>query len=249
MSKFDYYKINKDYDIINNIDIIKNIDDYKMNKENDLIYYNNFLKADSFSSLFLKQPKKVSGNLDLSTLQKLAGLISPQPIVPTKQTQTGRTPKQPSQTGRNYDASAMWSPESTAGKIYEWNRGVVGISLDGDIQKEILDGTFNHHSDATVRIASALGSPISETSAPFEAAVNCAKNGLLIFQSEGDNAFIYFPEAISEEQLNALIDVVTPRNDFNYSYTHAEQIYEEQTMDSVIEFATKLSAMTNIARR
>ena len=54
--------------------------------------------------------------------------------------------QQPTQTpsvqlphGSSYNANNMWSPVSSAGTVYEWNRGVIGISYDGVIEKEKLD--------------------------------------------------------------------------------------------------------------
>ena len=248
MSNYNYkYNYNKIIDNNKEIDILNNNEKYIINNVYDK--YDKYKSVDSFSGLFNRaitsspRPQTASPSTTRNTNQAQTTRQTTQPIQSTK------NDPQTNQNGRAYDTKTMWSPQSIAGKVYEWNRGVVGISIDGDIEKEILDGTFNHHADATVRIAEALGSPIEKTNAPFEAAINCANNGLLIFQSEGDNVFVYFPPVISEEQLNGLIDIVTPRNGFNFSYTHEEQIYEDQQMQAVINFATTLKAIANVARR
>lgn len=213
--------------------------------------YDNYKSVDSFSGLFNRSVTSSIGSKTslytavVSTIQRNQSQTNRQV---NQQVQSIPSPSQATNGGRTYNTNAMWSPQSFAGIVYEWNRGVVGISLGGNIEKEILDGTLNHHADATVRIAEALGSPIEKTTTPFEAAVNCANKGLLIFQSEGDNAFVYFPSSISEEQLNGLTDIVTPRNGFNFSYTYEKQIYEDQTMQDVINFAMNINVMANVPR-
>ena len=127
-----------------------------------------------------------------------------------------------------------------SGVVYEWNRGVIGISDSGEVLKEKLDGTINHHSDATVRIARGLGVIISDTTAPFEAAVNATKDNLIIFQSEGDNAFVYFPKEISSSQYEQLENILLPRDSFNFSFTYGEDIYEELSCDAVLDFSKKI---------
>lgn len=42
------------------------------------------------------------------------------------------------------------------GVYYKFNRGVVVINDNGTRKEEILDGTYNHHVDATVRQAASL---------------------------------------------------------------------------------------------
>ena len=213
------YKIKDNFILkINNIENINKIED----NYDKFIKYN---KIDNFSDLFdrrrIKSINVPPKNDDLGNDNK--------PITPVPDIQ-----------GRTYDASRMWSPVSMVGTIYEWNRGVIGISDDGKILKEKLDGTGNHHADATVRVARGLGVIINDTSAPFEAAVDATKDGLIIFQSEGDNAFIYFPREISNSQYNQLEEILIPRDSFNYSFTYGEDIYEDLTCDVVLDFAKKI---------
>ena len=216
---FDDTKIDKDYDFkylnkSNNLNNVYNLEDEKIYK--DPSKYDKYYRAINFSNLFNNKS-----------------------IYVARPSQTSQQDSKPPQ-GKAYDASAMWSPFSLAGVVYEWNRGVIGISIDGEVVKESLDGTSNHHADATGRIADKLGSPIANTTAPFEAAISCNANGLLIFQSEGNNAFVYFPEEISEYQLSALKDIVAPRSNFIFSFTHQGNIYEDQRAQSVIEYASRI---------
>lgn len=235
--------MNKDYDekiMINNL-IVKNKiinDKYSLKEISNCKKYDEYIEINKFMDLF--------GN---RTSYHRAGLrVNPNPTQnqPVDVQQTDTTPQLQ---GRVYDARGMWSPESTAGTIYEWNRGVIGIAFNGSVEKEKLDGTASHHADATVRIAASLGTPINDTRAPFEAAVNSANQGTLIFQSEGDNAFVYFPETISEEQVSALTNEILPRTMFNFSFTHGGEIFEEQNYQSVIDYASRIQVRERAAVR
>ena len=155
-----------------------------------------------------------------------------------------RPPRQPIQ---RPSGQTRWSPVSSAGIKYEWDRGVIGISKSGEVQKEELDGTLNHHADATIRIANSFGHTILNTANPFAAAVDSAKEGLLIFQSEGDNAFVYFPDTITEKQLDALIEIITPRADFNFGFSHREEVFDVQTMDDVLNYARRIVVLEKVA--
>ena len=235
--------MNKDYDgkiMINNLIIKNRINNDKLilNKKEKYNLYNDYIEVDKFADLFKSHVS-----------YHRAGLrVNPNPTQnqPVSVQQTGTTSQLQ---GRVYDARGMWSPKSNAGTIYEWNRGVIGIAFNGSIAKEKLDGTDSHHADATVKIASSLGTPIDTTSAPFEAAINCANQGTLIFQSEGDNAFVYFPEIISKEQVSALTNEILPRDMFNFSFTHRGEIFEEQDYQSVINYANTIQVKENTAVR
>ena len=154
--------------------------------------------------------------------------------------------------GRRYNASTSRSPVSKAGLIYEWNRGVIAVASDGTEEKENLDQTGNHHVDATVRVAKKLGSIIGATQSPFEAAINATEDGLLIFQSEGDKAFIYLPKTPTEEQINKLSKILEPRKMFTLSFTYQEEIFEDDEKNGIkihpndiIEFAKSKSRKTS----
>ncbi len=247
-----YYKYN---------DIIKPKKDYY----NDYIYKKyDYYKATSFSDLF-KVSRKDLKNLanyferiisdkdyklnptDKALLNaKFFYLDKKQSTQSQTQSSTNQTQTQPTlPKGSSYNASAMWSPVSYAGTVYEWNRGVIGISYDGNVEKESLDGTYNHHADASVRVSSALGASIPMTTAPFEAGINASEKGVLILQAEGDKCFVYFPESITTKQQQELIKAVTPRSGFEFSFVRGDEMFQFQTAKDVIEYTNALASLSN----
>lgn len=148
---------------------------------------------------------------------------------------------QPIPQGTSYNSNTMWSPVSNAGTIYEWNRGVIGISYDGEVEKEKLDGTINHHADATIRISRKLGANLDMETLPFKAGLDANESGILILQFEGDKCFVYFPNDITKEQNDELTKILTPRANFEYSFIHRDQIFEEQNLQSVLSYASDLA--------
>lgn len=138
----------------------------------------------------------------------------------------------------------MWSPESWAGNIYEWNRGVIAINQHGVIAKENIDGTFKHHGGATVRTLNAVGISIKNDVAdmePFKVAVDGSNRGAVVFQSEGDTAFIYLPATLNAVQISSLESILLPRQDFHFAFTHNGMIYEEQSFQEIMTFVGNLN--------
>ncbi len=246
-----YYNYNKKINIINNIEKDFNIkEEINLNKE---IIYNKYKDYTDFSKLFSRKPRVSTSpqTTTVSTPQSQPQVSTPRqstPVSPSQTTPQTSSPVQTSQQGRTYDASQMWSPTSWAGNVYEWNRGVVVIAQDGTFIKEKLDGTYNHHADATVRSLGSLGIVIENTNAPFQAGIDGASEGAIVFQSEGDNGLIYFPPAISEEQLSELTNIITPRSSFNFSYTYGEEIFEDQDYQSVLSYAVNLNNQAQVRR-
>lgn len=140
--------------------------------------------------------------------------------------------------GTQYDASRMWSPISSAGIVYQWNRGVIGISYDGKIETENLDKTFGHHADATVKISNYFGISIPKTTMPFQAGIDAKDNGILLLQLEGAKCLIYFPDNITDVQLNELVRALLPRQNFIFSFVHKDEMFENQNVRSVLSYAT-----------
>ena len=250
MSKFDDYK---EYDykkIIKKDDIYYN-NDYIIDNNDNFIYekYNKYYKATNFSDLFSIISR--SNTRKTPSQQRTQSSNTQQQAVFPKDTTQVVVPdfSQTDFQGKAYDANQMWSPASIKGKVYEWDRGVLGISYNGEVEKESLDGTINHHADATVRIVRALGGINSDSDMPFQAAVDGTKEGIIIFQSEGDNAFVYFPENITSEQYQELVSVITPRSGFNFSFVHGEEIFEEQNARGVLTYANNIKAMPLSTRR
>ncbi len=137
--------------------------------------------------------------------------------------------------------NGKWSPKSEAGKQYEWDRGVIGVSEEGETSRECLDETTTHHASATLKIAQNFNIPISKTIHPFKAGIICANHGILIMQFEGDNAYLYFPLNITKEQLTVLNDILEPRQSFEYSYVHDENIFDGKKSEDVIQYAQTIT--------
>lgn len=129
-------------------------------------------------------------------------------------------PKQPTTTRPRVVTTTNWSPQSDAGVVYEWDRGVIAIGTEGQIVKEQLDGTDNHHADSTVRLSSIVGIDINPTTHPYEAGCEAANNNLVILQSEGDGALFYLPDEKSKEQAIAIEEIAAPRKNFNISFAY-----------------------------
>ena len=129
-------------------------------------------------------------------------------------------PKQPTTTRPRVVTTTNWSPQSDAGVVYEWDRGVIAIGTEGQIVKEQLDGTDNHHADSTVRLSSIVGIDINPTTHPYEAGCEAANNNLVILQSEGDGALFYLPDEKSKEQAIAIEEIAATRKNFNISFAY-----------------------------
>ena len=129
-------------------------------------------------------------------------------------------PKQPTTTRPRVVTTTNWSPQSDAGVVYEWDRGVIAIGTEGQIVKEQLDGTDNHHADSTVRLSSIVGIDINPTTHPYEAGCEAANNNLVILQSERDGALFYLPDEKSKEQAIAIEEIAAPRKNFNISFAY-----------------------------
>lgn len=244
----EYNKINK-YSTINNF---SDLFSEKRKKEEALRKYLELLmqKYGISSQDLSKILQSTTNNIFSKDRRQIQRILSnmqvnnqPQQPIASQNVDDTQLPKQDvALQGQKYDASNIWSPMSLAGKVYEWNRGVIGISYDGEVEKENLDGTNNHHADATYRVSQKLGVNIPLIIEPFQAGLNAIEQGLVILQTEGDNCFVYFPQVISEEQLDKIKASITPRKDFNFSFIHGEEIFEDVPYDIVINYATQLAA-------
>ena len=137
----------------------------------------------------------------------------------------------------------LWgSPTNDSGLIYEFNRGAIGIGIDGKVATFSLDDNILHHSDATYFVSSELsGSFVSPNNSPFNAGLESAQNGIVLIQLEGAAALIYLPNnGITQEQQNALEAIMKPRHNFEISFTHLGQIYADDnvTLDSLLRYTS-----------
>lgn len=117
--------------------------------------------------------------------------------------------------GRQVDAGRMWSPQSWAGVVYEFNRGVYGIGADKFYRRN-LDRTSLHHADQTSSIILEDTGIDKEFDNPFEAAVSAVGYGIVIVQLEGSECFIYLPNSVNDYQRRELENILRPRNGFHF---------------------------------
>lgn len=145
---------------------------------------------------------------------------------------------------RGTSATNRWSPISNAGIIYKYDRGVIGIGINGEKKEIILDRTFRHHNDATMEIGELLQSPADTPDLnPFAVAVDVVSKGAIIIQLEGNSIFIYLPDTISLEQYQILLTEINPRRVFEtIAFYHNGEVYDEIdiTMDKVIDFCNSI---------
>lgn len=213
--------IKNDYQKINN----KNLAKTKIYKNINYDNYNKYINMNNFDDLFRKKRSNISVTTSPTSSSKPSTPISVN--VPTNTGIQGKSPTA---------ADLRWSPVSSSGIIYEWDRGVIGIPDDGTLVKIKIDGTEKHHADVTKTIGNQFGiTNIRNT--PFAAAVDVANAGVVIIQTEGDNCFVYLPVDLTMEQTESLRQVVEPRNIFNFSYIHDGDIVEEQSYQQIIDFS------------
>ena len=144
----------------------------------------------------------------------------------------------------------LWSPVSGAGVIYKYNRGVIGIEIDGTKHEIIFDGTFRHHNEATAEIGIKTNCPVTDKYAnPFLNGMEVSKQGTIIIQLEGDSILVYLPEMISNEQYIALEYEVNPRSNFStVAFSHGDDIYDDQNVN--IQYLRNFySNIVGVARR
>lgn len=150
------------------------------------------------------------------------------------------------------DADKRWSPISSAGKIYEFDRGVIGINQSGQIIKKPLDSTYTHHDTATWSIINNkelhyLGHNYdnsdyfrllreSRSKNPFEIGCEASdEKGFIILQLEGDGITAYVPKNINLKQLLSLMAVLAPRKKFEISFWNDGEIHENTEVIDYID--------------
>lgn len=158
-------------------------------------------------------------------------------ITAIKQKQTppkAKTTTMPKPTMAILDTKNKWSPISLTGKIYDFNRGVIGIDKNGQKHKIILDGTNLHHNDATGEIGIRTNCTIKNRNAgPFEIAIEIANQGVTIIQLEGNSMLIYLPDEMTHKQLESLKTETAPRKNFKLSFTYKDYIYDNVNTDDL----------------
>ena len=150
------------------------------------------------------------------------------------------------------DVDQRWSPISSAGKVYEFDRGVIGINRSGQIIKKPLDSTYTHHDTATWSIINNkelhyLGPNYdnsdyyrllreSRRKNPFEIGCEGAdEKKFIILQLEGDRITAYVPKNINLNQLLSLMAVLAPRKKFEISFWNNGEIHENTEVIDYID--------------
>lgn len=130
-------------------------------------------------------------------------------------------------------ARRLWSPVSTSGIVYKYNRGVIGIGLDGTKYEIIFDGTLRHHNEATAEIGVKTNCPVTDKNAnPFFNGMEVSQQGTIIIQLEGDSMLVYLPETISEAQFQSIETEIIPRSNFStVAYSHGNDIYDDPNVN------------------
>lgn len=140
----------------------------------------------------------------------------------------------PKPTSTIFSQKNPWSPISNAGKIYRFNRGVIGIDKNGQKYEIILDRTNRHHNDATAEIGLKTDCYILNRSAgPFQIATDVANQGTIIIQLEGDSMLVYLPDTLTVQQQKTLSDEMSPRSNFELSFTHKGDLYSNVNTDDL----------------
>ena len=102
--------------------------------------------------------------------------------------------------------------EQNIAGIHLWQRGVIAIDKEGKTEKVVLDGTPVHHLEATIELIKYFNREISKNLyLPYEAGVEGARLGLMIFQLDGEWAFVYVPSEITQQQLNSIEKIITQK--------------------------------------
>ena len=193
-----------------------------LNAKNIISQANN--KQAAPSSTQRPQATNSPNNQTTANTQAVNQVPSPTPnVTPNQTVQTPQASSNPNNqnnpnaqlNGRQVDAGKMWSPQSWAGVVYEFNRGVYGIGADKFYRRN-LDRTSLHHADQTSSIILEDTGIDKEFDNPFEAAVSAVGYGIVIVQLEGSECFIYLPNSVNDYQRKELENILRPRNGFHF---------------------------------
>lgn len=135
-------------------------------------------------------------------------------------------------------------PVSFGGNVYEWDRGVIGISSSGVTNKYSLDGTVKSHSYATSKVGDAFGVNVDYDATPYDCARIMSNNGYILIQFEGDMALVYFPDYLTSLQVNSLKECMTPRANFSISFVHKDDIFEYSNFKELMDYAEYIMGLS-----
>lgn len=240
-----------------NLIIEKNIKNINYNKE--YLYKDDYTNlSDILSAIRSARAVSTSQTRRVTTQNPLPRSTGSNNIPQMQQPQTTQSTNQQQTTPQTSsirpktitNTNQLWSPVSGAGVIYKYNRGVIGIEIDGTKHEIIFDGTFRHHNEATAEIGIKTNCPVTDKYAnPFLNGMEVSKQGTIIIQLEGDSILVYLPEMISNEQYIALESEVNPRSNFStVAFSHGDDIYDDQNVN--IQYLRNFySNIVGVARR
>lgn len=228
------YKDNYKYDKIidKNINIKKefyNLNKEKIIQEKDYLFKNNNNNLSDVLTA-IRQARTGSTQQKQTTIssQRQSRTITTQSNIPTPRSTTQTIkPTSINNTG------TLWSPQSFSGVVYKYNRGVIGIEINGTKHEIIFDGTTRHHNEATAEIGLITNCPVTEKYAnPFYNGMEVSKQGTIIIQLEGDSILVYLPKLISPEQYQSLESEINPRSNFStVAFSHGDDIYDDSQVN------------------
>lgn len=107
---------------------------------------------------------------------------------------------------------------------FEFYRGVIGISKEGQVEKYKLDESPNmHHNIATFAVVSDLGCVLEFSDNGYDLALQAAHSGIVVIQYEAGVGLLYLPDVITERQYESLIECLKI-GDYVYEIVHNEKI-------------------------
>ena len=125
-------------------------------------------------------------------------------------------------------------------KVYEWVKGVIGIDIDGLVIKNSLDNTDINYAVSTKEVINKIDKIKINSENLFQVGVIGSNNGLIIFQSNKEDALVYLPLEITKKQFDSLQGIIVPRGGFNYSFVHNNSIFENKSANELLNYANNL---------
>ena len=125
-------------------------------------------------------------------------------------------------------------------KVYEWVKGIIGIDIDGLVIKKNLDNTDINYATSTKEVINKIDKVKFDNENLFQVGVIGSDNGLIIFQSNKEDAIVYLPLEITKKQFDSLQGVIIPRGGFNYSFVHNSSIFENMNANELLNYANNL---------
>lgn len=131
---------------------------------------------------------------------------------------------------------------SNAGIVYQFDHGIMVIASNGKKTTETFDDS-SYHGNVVYESAKKLGQEYSKVDNSNDMnGFSAAKIGLLTIYFEGNDCLIFFPNRLTQYQLEELIAAINPRKkDFTFHFARGEDYFDDIAGDKVIDYAFKIS--------